>query len=158
MNHLTINQTRDFLNKGILEVNNTYVTLYNCHDDFIIDKVYDLGNNIRFVVSRLKYEEPRNISYKEIETIGGMKIDDIINAYVFDDEDVIQIEDETDVINDVIGKPFAVLGNYTLTDGMKIILKNDKTEKMNNKTLSVKYSENTGLKLSGQRGRPKKSS
>ena len=158
MKVLTVEQTRDLLNRGILDINNTHINIHNCPDDFVIDKVYDLGTNIRFVASRLKYEEPRNIGYNEISAIGGMKIDDIISAYMFDDEDMIEIDIKTDVVNDVFGKSEAIIDNHKLSEGMKIILHNDKTKKYNGRTLTVKYTEEDGFKLVGQRGRPKKSS
>ena len=71
---------------------------------------------------------------------------------------IIEISYETDVMNDIVGKEEAELDDKDLDEGMRLILHNDKTEKMNNKILNVKYDDKGLLKLVANRGRPKKNS
>ena len=73
-----------------------------------------------------------------------------------DENSIIEISYETDVMNDIVGKEEAELDGKDLDEGMRLILHNDKTEKMNNKILNVKYDDKGLLKLVANRGRPKK--
>ena len=154
---LKLNEAQEFVNRGVLE-HNVEIGITNFKGEYFIDKIFQLNGDVRFLVTKLDESVSYNISYKQISIIAGQSIDDILEAYDMGENSIIEISYETDVMNDVIGKEEAELDGKDLDEGMRIILHNDKTEKMNNKILNVKYDDKGLLKLVANRGRPKKNS
>lgn len=154
---LKLNEAQEFVNRGVLE-HNVEIGITNFKGEYFIDKIFQLNGDVRFLVTKLDESVSYNISYKQISIIAGQSIDDILEAYDMGENSIIEISYETDVMNDVIGKEEAELDGKDLDEGMRLILHNDKTEKMNNKILNVKYDDKGLLKLVANRGRPKKNS
>jgi hypothetical protein len=154
---LKLNEAQEFVNRGVLE-HNVEIGITNFKGEYFIDKIFQLNGDVRFLVTKLDESNSYNISYKQISIIAGQSIDDILEAYDMGENSIIEISYETDVMNDVVGKEEAELDGKDLDEGMRIILHNDKTEKMNNKILNVKYDDKGLLKLVANRGRPKKNS
>jgi hypothetical protein len=154
---LKLNEAQEFVNRGVLE-HNVEIGITNFKGEYFIDKIFQLNGDVRFLVTKLDESVSYNISYKQISIIAGQSIDDILEAYDMGENSIIEISYETDVMNDVVGKEEAELDGKDLDEGMRIILHNDKTEKMNNKILNVKYDDKGLLKLVANRGRPKKNS
>lgn len=154
---LKLNEAQEFVNRGVLE-HNVEIGITNFKGEYFIDKIFQLNGDVRFLVTKLDESASYNISYKQISIIAGQSIDDILEAYDMGENSIIEISYETDVMNDVVGKEEAELDGKDLDEGMRIILHNDKTEKMNNKILNVKYNDKGLLKLVANRGRPKKNS
>ena len=154
---LKLNEAQEFVNRGVLE-HNVEIGITNFKGEYFIDKIFQLNGDVRFLITKLDESISYNISYKQISIIAGQSIDDILEAYDMGENSIIEISYETDVMNDVVGKEEAELDGKDLDEGMRIILHNDKTEKMNNKILNVKYDDKGLLKLVANRGRPKKNS
>jgi len=154
---LKLNEAQEFVNRGVLE-HNVEIGITNFKGEYFIDKIFQLNGDVRFLVTKLDESVSYNISYKQISIIAGQSIDDILEAYDMGENSIIEISYETDVMNDVVGKEEAELNGKDLDEGMRLILHNDKTEKMNNKILNVKYDDKGLLKLVANRGRPKKNS
>lgn len=154
---LKLNEAQEFVNRGVLE-HNVEIGITNFKGEYFIDKIFHLNGDVRFLVTKLDESVSYNISYKQISIIAGQSIDDILEAYDMGENSIIEISYETDVMNDVVGKEEAELNGKDLDEGMRLILHNDKTEKMNNKILNVKYDDKGLLKLVANRGRPKKNS
>lgn len=154
---LKLNEAQEFVNRGVLE-HNVEIGITNFKGEYFIDKIFQLNGDVRFLVTKLDESVSYNISYKQISIIAGQSIDDILEAYDMGENSIIEIDTETDVMNDVVGKEEAELNGKDLDEGMRLILHNDKTEKMNNKILNVKYDDKGLLKLVANRGRPKKNS
>jgi hypothetical protein len=154
---LKLNEAQEFVNRGVLE-HNVEIGITNFKGEYFIDKIFQLNGDVRFLVTKLDESVSYNISYNQISIIAGQSIDDILEAYDMGENSIIEISYETDVMNDVVGKEEAELDGKDLDEGMRIILHNDKTEKMNNKILNVKYDDKGLLKLVANRGRPKKNS
>lgn len=154
---LKLNEAQEFVNRGVLE-HNVEIGITNFKGEYFIDKIFQLNGDVRFLVTKLDESNSYNISYKQISIIAGQSIDDILEAYDMGENSIIEIDTETDVMNDIVGKEEAELNGKDLDEGMRLILHNDKTEKMNNKILNVKYDDKGLLKLVANRGRPKKNS
>ena len=154
---LKLNEAQEFVNRGVLE-HNVEIGITNFEGEYFIDKIFKLNGDVRFLVTKLDESVSYNISYKQISIIAGQSIDDILEAYDMGENSIIEISYETDVMNDIVGKEEAELDGKDLDEGMRLILHNDKTEKMNNKILNVKYDDKGLLKLVANRGRPKKNS
>lgn len=154
---LKLNEAQEFVKRGVLE-HNVEIGITNFKGEYFIDKIFQLNGDVRFLVTKLDESVSYNISYKQISIIAGQSIDDILEAYDMGENSIIEISYETDVMNDVVGKEEAELDGKDLDEGMRLILHNDKTEKMNNKILNVKYDDKGLLKLVANRGRPKKNS
>lgn len=154
---LKLNEAQEFVNRGVLE-HNVEIGITNFKGEYFIDKIFQLNGDVRFLVTKLDESVSYNISYKQISIIAGQSIDDILEAYDMGENSIIEIDTETDVMNDIVGKEEAELDGKDLDEGMRLILHNDKTEKMNNKILNVKYDDKGLLKLVANRGRPKKNS
>ena len=148
------------MKKPILNINWRLAKLYDekFKGEYFIDKIFKLNGDVRFLVTKLDESVSYNISYKQISIIAGQSIDEILEAYDMGENSIIEISYETDVMNDIVGKEEAELDGKDLDEGMRLILHNDKTEKMNNKILNVKYDDKGLLKLVANRGRPKKNS
>lgn len=99
---------------------------------------------------------PFLIPHNYIISISDMPIDKILEAYDMGESNKIEeIDIQTDVINEVIGKKEAIIDGIKLTEGKRFIFLNDITPKFNNRIYTVKI-ENDVLKLVANRGRPKK--
>ena len=152
---LKLEEAQEFVKRGIID-KNVEVGIANFRDDFYIDKIFKLNGDVRFIVSSMDERCKYNISYKQLTTIAGQSIENILEAYDMGSNKIIEFGVETDVVNNVIGKEEAILNKISLDEGMRIILHKDKTEKLNNKILNVKYDDKGLIKLVANRGRPKK--
>lgn len=152
---LKLEEAKEFVKRGIFD-KNVEVGIVNFRNEFFIDKIAELPNDVRFIVTSLDEACKCNVSYKQIIKIAGQSIEDVLEAYDMGSNKTIDVNMETDVVNDVIGKDEATIIGIKLDEGMRIILHKDKTEKMNNKILNVKYDNEGLIKLVGNRGRPKK--
>lgn len=159
---LTLEETNFLIDMNVLSDNNVHLIIdglsKHSTDDFLIFKIYKEKENILFDIVRCNdyMNKIYTINYKQIKEISNMPINAIIDAYELNERKIIEIDDETDIVNTVLGKDEAEIYGYDLEDGMKFILHNDKTEKYNNKILTVK---NVGesIRLVANRGRPRKS-
>lgn len=102
---------------------------------------------------RTKYE---HCSFSCITTIEGQDVDRYYKALedLLGNKNAVTVEEPTDVINTVIGKKRPTLLGIELYEGMKLILKNDKSDKYNNHILNVK-GYGSSVRLTGNAGRPR---
>ena len=91
---------------------------------------------------------------EHILTIDGMDAHKLFEAYN-EDNNVISIEDVTNVEKDVLNKINANINGMDLENGLKIIFHNDVNKKYNGKPFTVK-GVGEKITLVSQRGRPKK--
>lgn len=93
---------------------------------------------------------------EDIIKIEGQQSDRYFEALkeLLANKNALVINEPTNVINNVVGKEKPTLKGNELYEGMKIILKNDKTAKYNNKILNIK-GYGTSVKLIANAGRPK---
>ena len=164
---LTFEQAIKLVERGVLGVQSNNICLYqlsrNRLDEWYINniKINDSKSKIYFDVVRLNTpimnnREPQWVPHTLIREIGGMDIDKILEAYDMSENNrVEEIDIETDVVNDVIGKEYAEIDGIELTEGKRLIFLNDKTPTYNNRIYTVKFDEDK-IKLVANRGRPKK--
>lgn len=159
MSVLTYNQAKKLIEMEILAPNSSHLIIWsvslNDIDEYMIDKIIVKDVDILLLVSRVKDLTKKIVSYKLIRKIGDMSIDKVMTAYNFNGECPEEIDIETDVIHDLIGKPRAIIDGIEMKDGMKVIFENDITEKYNDKVWRVKLIDGK-LDLKPNRGRPKK--
>lgn len=100
--------------------------------------------------------KPFLIPHNHIISIGDMPIDKLLEAYDMGESNKIEeIDIQTDVVNEVIGKKEAIIDGIKLSEGKRFIFLNDITPKFNNRIYTVRF-ENEMIKLVANRGRPKK--
>lgn len=159
MDRLTYNQTKKLVERGILEVNGSHLIIDKISisdvDEYVIDEIFNLKNTIKFKVSSIREIKSFIINYNQIKKIGDMDINNILEAYDMGSNSIIEIDCETNVENDIIGKADAIVDGYELYDNMRIIFKNDINEKYCNKLFKIK-TVNGVITLVANRGRPKK--
>lgn len=108
-----------------------------------------------FKIQNIETKNITTVKQSDIGTIEDMPFDRFIQAYEIDDElNTIEIYEKTNVLKDIFGKKRPSLFEYKLFDGMKLILHNDKTEKYNDKVLTVR-GVGDNVVLVCPRGRPK---
>lgn len=162
---LNYNETKELINKKILNKNDTHIIIdkysKNNLDEWLINdiKINEDKKEILFDVINCKTaitnnREPIWIPYFCIKEISNMPIECVLDAYEMDVKEIM-IFLPTDIEKTVLNKKYANIEDYELQDGLKIILHNDKNEKYNNKTLTVK-GVGDSIKLVASRGRPKK--
>lgn len=138
-------------------------------DDFKIQKsqiieaglynVYSSDDHTKFAIGYYDLNNRSEIKHCPIScitTIEGQDVDRYYKALeeLMGNKNAHTITEPTDVINTVIGKSKPDILGIELYEGMKLILKNDKTSKYNNHILNVK-GYGTSVKLVGNAGRPK---
>lgn len=157
--NLTKEQALKLVEKGVLIKNSSQLIIkdlsVNDIDEYMIDEVYKTKTSIKFKVIRVKDLSSTIVDCAQIEKIGDMSIEKILCAYEIGENSVEEIDIETDVLNDVIGKKTAIIDGFELKEGMKFIFENDITPKYCNRVLKVKF-VNGLIQLVANRGRPKK--
>lgn len=144
----------DLLLKKQIVKEDIFIQIYGDEFDYRILKIKDNGK--LFTVKNIDTKEDKQITFNDIRIIEDMPIDRIMEAYLVDEElNTLDIIKKTDVCKTIIGKKKCSIDGNELEDGMKIVLHNDKTEKYNNKVLTVS-GVGSSIKLSAPRGRPKK--
>lgn len=155
---LSLNNAKFLVEKEIIRPKVTLISLVNFKQDkeFVILESFIDKDAVSFHVKEVDGLKMFKVTHKVITKIDGMNVDKIIDAYCVEDElNTIEVNDETDVVNDVVGKSNAIINDILLEEDMKLILHNDKTPEMNDKILTVGR-KNGVLKLIQPRGRPKK--
>lgn len=164
---LTFEQTLKFIERGIIENYTTHICLdklsRNRLDEWYINniKIDEPNQKVYFDVIRLNDVRRNNrdtqwVPHTLIKEIGSMSIDKILEAYDMSENNRIEeIDIETDVENEVIGKESAEIDGIELIEGKRFIFLNDKNIKYNNRIYTVKFEDDV-IKLVANRGRPKK--
>ena len=134
------------LNKSVVYEGKLLGYLANNENNKFAVKYYLDSNRDKIKVSPIE----------DIIKIEGQQSDRYFEALkeLMANKNALVVIEPTDVINTIIGKATPTLKGCELYDGMKIILKNDKTAKYNNKILNVK-GYGTKVKLIANAGRPK---
>ena len=162
---LTLEETKILVERGILCKNDVHICIDNLSrhstDDWFIVNINESSDTILFDVAKcneplLSNRSSNWIKYNKIKEISNMSIDGVLSAYELDANRVIEIDIETDIENDVIGKDESEIDGYELEDGMKIIFHNDINPKYKDKVLTVK-GVGESIRLVAPRGRPRKS-
>ena len=154
---LTKEQMEFLVNKGVLK-EGIFIMIEN--EPYVDYKILSIDENYNLTIRDISCNEDKAISYTKIWVIEDMPLDRIIQAYCVDDElSLIEVNCETNVVEDIIGKEEAfietTIGKISIEEGMKIVFHNDITDKYRNRVLTVKIVENK-IKLVAPRGRPKK--
>ena len=156
LNNLSKDQFNLLVEKGILHKDGFIQTYDDKGADYKILDIIPKDSEYMFSVKNIDTKKDRMISQNLIEIIEDMTIYRIMEAYLVDEElNTLDIIKKTDVCKTIIGKKKCSIDGSELEDGMKIVLHNDKTEKYNNKVLTVS-GVGSSIKLSAPRGRPKK--
>lgn len=121
--------------------------------------VYMNNEHNNFVIEYFDYNDRNKIercSFSCITSIEGQDVDRYYKALedLLGNKNAVTVEEPTDVINTVIGKKRPTLLGIELYEGMKLILKNDKSDKYNNHILNVK-GYGSSVRLTGNAGRPR---
>lgn len=161
MNKLSKEQFGFLMERNIIKVND-FVTIECSKMDYKITDIKETNDSYHISLQLVDNKDKMyKIDYKMITTIDDMDINRIIQAYAVEDElSIIEINDESNVANDIIGVVEYVFktsdGNIIeLEDGMKFIFHNDINPKYKNKVLTVR-GVGSSIKLVAPRGRPKK--
>lgn len=154
MMRLSLNEARELVNRKVLDVN-VDISIANDFNEYIIDKIIPLANNLMFKISRRDESKTTNITYEQIVTIAGQAIKSVLEAYDMGPNGIVNISEKTNVRETVIGKDRATLSGKELEEGVRIFLKNDSDQSLCNKILNVKRDDKGLLKLVANRGRPK---
>jgi len=154
---LTKEQMEFLVNKGVLK-DGIFIMIEN--EPYVDYKILGIDKEYNLTIRDIMNEKDKVIPYTKICVIEDMTLDRIMQAYCVDDElSIIEINDETDVKKDIIGKTEAdvvsTIGKVSIEEGMKIVFHNDISDKYRNRVLTVKIVENK-IKLVAPRGRPKK--
>ena len=137
----------DLLLKKQIVKEGIFIQIFGDEFDYRVLKIND---DKTFIIKNIDTKEDKQITYNDIRIIEDME------AYLVDEElNTLDIIKKTDVCKTIIGKKKCSIDGNELEDGMKIVLHNDKTEKYNNKVLTVS-GVGSSIKLSAPRGRPKK--
>ena len=145
------------IDKNIIHKGNIIqVKGYDYIDWRIVDINYsEKSNCYMFKIQNIETKKIAEIKQTDIGSIEDMSFERFKQAYEIDDElSTIEIHKKTDVVNDIFGRKRPSLCEYKLEDGMKFVLHNDKTEKYNNKLLTVR-GVGDNVVLVCPRGRPK---
>lgn len=164
MNKLDKEQFKFLLEHNIIKVG-SFVTIANQKMDSTDFKITDINEaEDSYHINVIMVDKPGvryKITHNSIRNIDDMDISRVMQAYAVDDElSIIEINDESDVTNDIVGVVGYVFktsdGNIIeLEDGMKFIFHNDVNPKYKNKVLTVK-GVGESIKLVAPRGRPRK--
>lgn len=154
---LTKEQMEFLVNKGVLK-DGIFIMIEN--EPYVDYKILGIDKEYNLTIRDIMNEKDKVIPYTKICVIEDMTLDRIMQAYCVDDElSIIEINDETDVKKDIIGKTEAdvvsTIGKVSIEEGMKIVFHNDISDKYRNRVLTVKIVDNA-IKLVAPRGRPKK--
>ena len=146
-------------NNSIIMVNIPAIKNKNC----FINKIINDTKNKKIMVDIIFQEiipnnrEPFFIPHTLISKIENMPVEKILEAYDMSENNKIEeIDIETDVVNEVIGKKEGCVDGIELKEGKRFIFLNDVTPKYNNRIFTVKYDNDNNIKLIANRGRPKK--
>lgn len=154
---LTKEQMEFLVNKGVLK-DGIFIMIEN--EPYVDYKILGIDEEYNLTIRDIMNEKDKVIPYTKICVIEDMTLDRIIQAYCVDDElSLIEVDCETNVVEDIIGKEETyietTMGKISIEEGMKIVFHNDITDKYRNRVLTVKIVENK-IKLVAPRGRPKK--
>lgn len=164
---LTFEQAQQLVERGVLGIQTNHICLHrlsrNDLDEWYIQKVAVNRTKNQYLFDVVKLNTPvlHNrvpcwIPHTMIKSIAGMSIEKVLEAYEMSETNrVEEIDIETDVVNDVIGKESAIIDGFEIAEGKRFIFLNDKTPNYNNRIFTVKM-ENDRIKLVANRGRPKK--
>lgn len=161
-NHFSNEDLKQLIEHNIVK-KNTLVTLLNDRTmrEYRVIQVLEEDGIAKLIIKPFDERKLYKVSHKIIDTIDGQEAMYLQEIYELDIDPPITISEETN-INEMMNKKGIIEGespkinNIELKEGMRIILTNDADENMNDKILTVKIVDN-GIKLVGNRGRPKKS-
>ena len=161
-NHFSNEDLKQLIEHNIVK-KNTLVTLLNDRTmrEYRVIQVLEEDGIEKLIIKPFDERKLYKVSHKIIDTIDGQEAMYLQEIYELDIDPPITISEETN-INEMMNKKGIIEGespkinNIKLKEGMRIILTNDSDENMNDKILTVKIVDN-GVKLVGNRGRPKKS-
>jgi hypothetical protein len=124
-------------------------------DEFIIDGIYKKDGLLKFSVVNAYNGSKSFINPRFIKSIDGMNAVKLFEAYNMDDNEPYEINDETNVYLDLIGKPSATINGITLKDGMRFVFNKDCNRKYCQRVLKVRFVDGV-INLVANRGRPRK--
>lgn len=161
-NHFSNEDLKQLIEHNIVK-KNTLVTLLNDRTmrEYRVIQVLEEDGMAKLIIKPFDERKLYKVSHKIIDTIDGQEAMYLQEIYELDIDPPITISEETN-INEMMNKKGIIevenpkINNIELKEGMRIILTNDADENMNDKILTVKIVDN-GIKLVGNRGRPKKS-
>lgn len=161
-NHFSNEDLKQLIEHNIVK-KNTLVTLLNDRTmrEYRVIQVLEEDGIAKLIIKPFDERKLYKVSHKIIDTFDGQEAMYLQEIYELDIDPPITISEETN-INEMMNKKGIIEGespkinNIELKEGMRIILTNDADENMNDKILTVKIVDN-GVKLVGNRGRPKKS-
>ena len=161
-NHFSNEDLKQLIEHNIVK-KNTLVTLLNDRTmrEYRVIQVLEEDGIAKLIIKPFDERKLYKVSHKIIDTIDGQEAMYLQEIYELDIDPPITISEETN-INEMMNKKGIIeeenpkINNIELKEGMRIILTNDADENMNDKILTVKIVDN-GVKLVGNRGRPKKS-
>lgn len=161
MNKLTKEQFGTLIKHEVIKVG-SFVTTSLYKTEFRITELEETDEGYNVVLRCVDDSTKQcKVAHIVIDTIDEMNIDRLIQAYCVDDElNIIEIDDKTDVANDIIGVVEYCFKTsdgriIELDNGRKIIFHNDVSTKYRNKVLTVK-GVGSSIQLVAPRGRPKK--
>jgi hypothetical protein len=161
--HLTFEEAINLINNSVLGTYNNFINIdvqkFKRIEWLIDDYQIDESNKvIRFdlVDANDSNPNPFKVPHYLISKIGHMSISDMLKAYDLTlNNRAEEIDIETDVVKDVIGKNSATIDGFKLQEGQRFIFLKDATPKYRNRILTVKFGKE-GIRLVANRGRPKK--
>ena len=161
-NHFSNEDLKQLVEHDIVKVN-TLVTLLNdkTQREYRVVKLLEEDGIEKLIIKPFDERKLYKISHKYIDTIDGQEAMYLQEVYELDIDPPIEITEKTNIkklLNEkgIITKKNPSICNVVLEEGVRIILTNDADEALNDKILTVKKVDN-GIKLVGNRGRPKKS-
>lgn len=157
---LTFDEAKILIEREVLGVGKSLVCIDGLskyeYDNYDIRNIIIGQSDIIVKVAKLDETKEYITSYKFIRSISDMPIDRLLDSLGIDSNKIIEINEYTDVEQDVIGHQEAFIGEIELLPGTKIYLNADACEKYCKKILTVKLDDNECIKLVANRGRPKK--
>lgn len=161
MKKLTYEETEKLVEREVLSENNVHICIHGLSkhstDEFVITNIRKEGKNFIFEVENITDCKKYVCTQDMISEISNMSIENLLKAYdMIGETKLNEFFEETDVENDILGKDDISYCGLYLEDGMKVYFHNDKNPKYTNKILTVRITENSGIKLVANRGRPKK--
>lgn len=159
MKNLTPAEAEMLVMKGVIR-KGTGLTIRglskNDSDEYIVSKIGKLKDCIVFYVYNGYKECQYKVKQSAILKVDEMDVHKLVDAYNGSStDDVLEVMESTNVERSIIGKKCGELDGQKLENGMRIMLTNDKNDKLNDKILVVK-GVGESIVLAPNRGRPKK--
>ena len=156
---LTMEEADLLVTKGIIKKGSGLIIKglsKNDDDEYIVSKIGKLKDCVVFYVYNGYKECQYKVKQSAILKVDEMDVHKLVDAYNGSStDDVLEVMESTNVERSIIGKKCGELDGQKLENGMRIMLTNDKNDKLNDKILVVK-GVGESIVLAPNRGRPKK--